>query len=135
MGEEEYAFRECYMEAVNTRQKVHDFFENLWVPNCEKLGLPAWDEFMVFTNNQNVPVFTPAQYVDFYFGVDYDHPRKGNMADEDLAFHRNFFRKQYEDYSLPDLKAKNVPVPTPMAMDELKRKMVEEASKDGFPGN
>ncbi len=126
IGEEEYCFRAYLEEAVDTRQKVRHFFMDLWVPNCKRLSLYPWDEFMKYADNVGVPVWTSREFMNKYFSVDYTHPVKRNGFQEDFCYHHEFYKKQYEDQVVPLLKSSLTPIPTPMTLPDLRKKLAVE---------
>ena len=126
IGEEDYCFRKTFLEAVDTRRAVHRFFADLWVPNCSRLTLDPWGEFMKMANNVGIPVWTAGQFVDKYFNVDYYRLPERNASAEDYYFHHQFYKKQYEEDVVPMLLNNQIPVPTPIDFLDLKKKMAAE---------
>lgn len=123
---EEYCYRKSWVEGIGTTQAVHDVFEKYWVPNCRKLKLEPWDDYMRTMNLIDIPVPTGRKFWSDYFSVDYSNPRKGKIRDENLAFHRSFYKKEYEDQILPWLKMMDIPAPNPIPLAELKKKLEDE---------
>jgi uncharacterized protein len=123
---EEYCYRKTWVEGVGTAQAVHNVYMAYWVPNCRELNLEPWDDFMKTMKLDGIPVPSNRKFWSNYFSPDYSKPRQGNIRDEDFVFHRLFYQKQYEDEMLPWLKMMDIPAPTPVPMDELKKKLEAE---------
>ena len=126
MGMEEHCFKRFFVEQVYTMKAVGDFFENLWLPNCQKLFLKPEEERMFGMKGVHIVVLTPAQFIKRYFSVDYEHPQGNSFHEEDYLLHHQFYKDGFEKYYLPRLLKNNIPTPVPMTMDELKRKMTAE---------
>ncbi len=131
IGEEEYCFRAYLEEELDTRQEVRHFFMDLWVPNCNRLSLYPWDEFMKFDHNVGVPVWTSREFMNNYFSIDYSHPVKRNAFQEDFCYHHEFYKNQYENQVVPLLKKNKISIPTPMTMPDLKKKLSAELPPEG----
>jgi len=123
---EEYSFRIYMIECTDTRTRVIAFFRDLWAPNCKEMGIDPWDEFTRTRLNIKVPVFTPQQFLDRYFKVDYSPTSQPSSRDESFVFHHNFYLHHYETVILPRMNSQGITPPAPMTLAELKQKMTAE---------
>jgi|GEM_PF-3366864 hypothetical protein len=123
---EEYAFKQLLTEAVDTRKEVHRVSMNIWVPNCVRLKLEPWDDYLKSTGNVGAPFSSERGFINSYFSVDFEHPRPDVALDEDMGFHRRHSLDQYEKYYKPWMIEHHIPIPPEISMNELKQKMIEE---------
>lgn len=129
ISREEFSFKKFYLEAIQTRGYVHDFFINLWEPNCQKLGLEPYDQWLIDTYNQKMPVFSSKGFIDEYFGFDYSIASQNSSRAIDFAFHHNYFSKIYDTFDVPWMEKMKIPIPANESMVALKQKMMSEHVK------
>ena len=132
IGMEEYCFRRYLLEVVGTRQAVHQFFTRSWVPNCKRLSLDPWDEYMKKVGNVGIPVPTTRQFIEAYFNIDYSHPFERDLIQEDFCWHHELHKNQYETAVVPLLQKNHIPIPRPVSLPDLKKKLEAELPPGGL---
>jgi hypothetical protein len=123
IGKEEYCFRRLFLENFVTFKYIKLIFMNLWVPNCRKLSLKPLDEYRGYLTYITRPLIPPRRFIEIYFNIDYSNAKTKNS---DIVMHHRSDEMVYENNVIPLLREKNLAEPTPMAMTDLKRKMLAE---------
>jgi hypothetical protein len=131
-GRTDYAFECMAVEDIVTNHYGHEFFYDVWSPNCQKLSLKPMDQD--FTDHMGPSVgdgWSREDFVKAFQDVPKPNADQGQtdfqkFIAKDLANHYKWYVALYDKYAPDVFTKKGLPIPPDKPSEETEKKFLDE---------